>query len=589
MQLDLFATNSYTAYQLRRIIDTGILNVWDFRWAKPSGVMCDGTDDFPAWAAARDSVASGLAVHLHVPRGDYILSTPFVDNGRYVTVDQEAGATITGTVFVTRRINRLIPRTNIDVRGTPSGGYQTIGDVWNITNTSASTVGYGMRLNYINDGTPASGFDVAFGMVVNFKGLTTGAQALANWHIYHGPNNNTWQGGFVWGELNPVNRGPDMGWANKPGALPRWCGGIRFVPESQDATGDGGTGRNVTFAYTAARSGSVNIDGTYAKTYTIYMVEPDAVAPGGYAGYWNGSTSGTPTDWYTFLGAQDTFKAGINLTGATFQNNAGLMLDVGDKVSWFSAGSEVAYTLGASGYLTLFPGTSGYITANFPDASATGGNARGANAVDLSSVRTQATRVASGQYSTVTGGKNNAATNVGSVSIGGEDTIADGRYGVVSGAGSRNRTTYGKFAHAPGQFASGGDSQIAWQVPRVQTTNATTTAMTPNNGAVASDTAIVLPNNGVYAFTAEVVARDTSTNDCAMWTVSGLIKRGANAAATALVGSPTVTKPFSDAGAAAWTLTATAETTQGSVQLNATGEAGKTIRWVANLRTTEVA
>jgi hypothetical protein len=88
----------------------------------------------------------------------------------------------------------------------------------------------------------------------------------------------------------------------------------------------------------------------------------------------------------------------------------------------------------------------------------------------------------------------------------------------------------GKRAFASGDFgASIGDCQEGVHVLRRQTTDGTTSALSTNGSAPASGTALNLPNNSVYAFTAEVVARNTSTNDVSMWTVVGLIKRGANA------------------------------------------------------------
>ena len=97
-----------------------------------------------------------------------------------------------------------------------------------------------------------------------------------------------------------------------------------------------------------------------------------------------------------------------------------------------------------------------------------------------------------------------------------------------------------------------------------------------------------LPNNGTFAFNGTVVAKDAATGDSAMWTVMTLMKRGANASTTALVGTPTVTKVFADAGAAAWTIALTADTTNGGGVITVTGEAAKTIRWVSNIDSAEV-
>jgi len=316
-----------------------------------AGATADGVaNDLPAFVAIRDRASSGEAVHIrvpHIPGRSYVLSTAFTDNGRYVTVEKDAGAVITGTVFVTRYIDRLVPRTNEIVRGTPSGGYQTLGHVWDITNTS-TTVGYGLRVNYTNTALPTTGFDLAAGFICNWKGNLTGnMQGQVIWQIYATPNNNTWTGGFVAQELNPVNRGPDMGWVHKPGAHVRWHGGIRFVPESQDPTGDGGTGRHVTFAYTLAFSGSNNADGVRTRTYTGYMVEPDAIAPGGMAAYFNGSTSGTTSEHaVAMLSGQDAFKYGVKLNNITFStSNFAILIGNSHKIGWADSSNVVRLTI----------------------------------------------------------------------------------------------------------------------------------------------------------------------------------------------------------------------------------------------------
>lgn len=618
-KLEGYSVDGYVGQQIRRLNNPGIVNVWDFRTSKASGVMCDGTDDYPAFAAARDSVASGQAIRIHVPRGTYVLNTSVLDNGRIVFVDQEEGVTITGAgiIFTTGKSEKTGPREQISRRGTPAGGYTTLGEIWTYTNSSAATVGFGQRYNYTNTGAPASGFDLAYGIVANWQGMA-GAQGQCQWLLYHTPNSSTWTGGFVSHELNPVNRGPDMGWSNKPGSLSRWVGGVRFVPESQVFTGDGGTGRHVLFGFTVARPNANNTDGIKPRTYNGYLIEPDGIAPSGYGAYFNGSTSVTSSEWYTVLGVQDTFKAGIDFTAATFQSNYAGKLAAGQKWSWFTSGTENAYIAGASGYMALNPGSAGYFSATVPDSATAGGNARGTNATDWQNKRSAAAQVASGTESVIGGGSNNTASNTnatvaggttntasstnttvsggisnaasanGATVPGGNSNTANGSYSVATGSNSTARSQHGRIVHAAGTFAANGDAQLGLSVLRMSTSNNTATPMSANGTAPASTTVVALPNSSAYAFSGEIIARDTSTNDAAMWTVVGLIKRGANAAATAFVGSPTVTRVFNDAGAA-WTVAATADTTNGGLTFTVTGENAKTIRWVGNIRTTEVA
>jgi hypothetical protein len=92
------------------------------------------------------------------------------------------------------------------------------------------------------------------------------------------------------------------------------------------------------------------------------------------------------------------------------------------------------------------------------------------------------------------------------------------------------------------------------------------------------------------SFTIEVVARNTSTGMTGRWEVKGLIKRGANASSTALVGTTTVTLTNGDneAWIVAGAITITADTTYGALAITVTGAASTTIHWLAKILTTEI-
>jgi hypothetical protein len=108
------------------------------------------------------------------------------------------------------------------------------------------------------------------------------------------------------------------------------------------------------------------------------------------------------------------------------------------------------------------------------------------------------------------------------------------------------------------------------------TTNATPAELLL--GGTASQRALLL-NSSAFIFKLLTVARDNVLGDCKCWEITGGIKRGANAAATALVGTITKTVIGADTDAATWDLDAVADATNGSLKLNVTGEAAKTIRW----------
>lgn len=100
-------------------------------------------------------------------------------------------------------------------------------------------------------------------------------------------------------------------------------------------------------------------------------------------------------------------------------------------------------------------------------------------------------------------------------------------------------------------------------------------------------TKITLANDSTCKFEIHIVARRTTAdNESAAYVINGCIDRNGSAATTALVGTPTVTVIGEDI--AAWNVSVTADTVNGGPRILVTGEAGKTIRWVAFVRTVEV-
>jgi hypothetical protein len=285
----------------------------------------------------------------------------------------------------------------------------------------------------------------------------------------------------------------------------------------------------------------------------------------------------------------------------------------------------------------LKPKGTGAVQAHVADNTAAGGNKRGVNAVDWQTARNSAAQVASGSFSALLGGANNTISQAYSAGGGHGHTIngswafgwqrngsitashaagfgygntlsADGvfgagRYNVISGAQSAgfgyyntasatfcfvsghwaNANKSGQRAQASGRFAVQGDAQGSELVVRNSTSNATQTELFLNG----SSARITIANDTTWAFEALIVARRTDAdNESAAYRITGCIDRNANAASTALVGTPTVTVISEDT--VAWDVDAVADPTNGSLNFRVTGEAAKTIRWVGWVRLTEV-
>lgn len=306
----------------------------------------------------------------------------------------------------------------------------------------------------------------------------------------------------------------------------------------------------------------------------------------------------------------------------------------GGRVGWLAGGADA--NLDA---VVGQPRGNGAVLAQFPDGAATGGAARGSHAVDLQTVRSGATQVASGSHAVIAGGDRNSASGnratVGggqqnnasatqAIVAGGFSNLASGVTAVVAGGsantasgvsswvpGGSNATTrgvIGRGAWSSGQFGTVGDAQAGEYVLRAQTTDATGARMTSDGAAPGTSNIVNLPNNATYRLRFLVVAQQTAgtagtAGDCASWTAEIVLRRGASAAATSFVGGVSISATPSwtavtagtalasgirDTAAAPWTLTFGADTTNGGLALTATGEANKTIRWVARILSAEV-
>lgn len=193
----------------------------------------------------------------------------------------------------------------------------------------------------------------------------------------------------------------------------------------------------------------------------------------------------------------------------------------------------------------------------------------------------------SGSGSVVAGGVSNVASGQQGTVGGGSANTAGGTYSTISGgANGTTRGITGAEAYGSGLFSAAGDAQRRRFILRWATTDATPSALTADLSGVNTSNQVVLPNNGTFDFSVRVVAR--SSADQKSFLITGLITRGANAASTALVGTPTVTTIANSGGASAWTVAVSADTTNGCLAITVTGAAATNIKWVADAQTVEV-
>ena len=252
---------------------------------------------------------------------------------------------------------------------------------------------------------------------------------------------------------------------------------------------------------------------------------------------------------------------------------------------------------------------------------AAGGTGNNINAGNSAAIAGYSNTVGGGQ-SAVIAGNNNSASGTNSVVAGGGSNTASGFYAGVFASGSSNATSttssvigsdsstanssastvigglYGNTRSIAGSFVtpassgpianSGGVQQSAILILGRQTTNATATVLASNSSAATTTNQLILPNNSAYYVRGSVIANVTAGGDTSSWTFQGAIKRGANAASTTLVAAIVPTVVAQDAGASAWVLAITADTTNGGLAVTVTGAAATTIRWVCKLESVEV-
>jgi hypothetical protein len=154
-----------------------------------------------------------------------------------------------------------------------------------------------------------------------------------------------------------------------------------------------------------------------------------------------------PAGSTTTVGAIRTFTNGVNLGEVvkfredgqvTFTERVNVEAD--SLVTTQSSSVIAATTTDAN--LVIAPNGTGALIASIPDGTATGGNARGTDAVDLQMIRGNANQVASGNYSVIAGGSTNR-NNGGTYGFigGGLSNIVSSDYSTVSGGQSNTAST----------------------------------------------------------------------------------------------------------------------------------------------------
>ena len=290
-----------------------------------------------------------------------------------------------------------------------------------------------------------------------------------------------------------------------------------------------------------------------------------------------GRTASATQNYTTAIGfnsdadGSSSISIGLNTTsGSTYSTAFGVG---GTGIGAVTATGAGAMALGGS----YASGTDSFAAAIANNTSSYG--ATGSNSVAIG-LRAKASIA----YGTAIGGQDNTAGSY-SVVIGGVGNTASGAASFATGqytvAAQRCKVAFG--ASQSGVLQQGGILVL-----RSLTSDATPKQLYAGGSTVGSEQ-VILPNNSAYSFSGTIIARQdaASGSNYASWEIKGALLRDANAASTVL-GNGIINKLFATAGAAAWDIALTADTTNGGLAITATGAAAVNIRWVATVNTSEV-
>lgn len=344
---------------------------------------------------------------------------------------------------------------------------------------------------------------------------------------------------------------------------------------------------NKTAAYTVVSGDANSVINCTANTFTVSLTAAASLGSGFSCTIWNTGT-GTITvdpnstetiDGQTTLILREGEGFQIICDGTNWQTgNKKTMRGYAEKVESATLRGVVT---GANSVVL----NKSYASGSNSFAAAIGDNTNSYGANGVSSVALGQINLVSGNYSTAIGYYNQStATNTFAA---GSTCTASANRAWALGTQAVS-ATYGKYAYSCNGFSSvAGTAQTGKYVLSVTTSNATPTKLATSAGAADSTNQIILPNDSTYVFKIYVVARRTdANNESAGYEITGVIDRNASAGTTALVGTPTVTVIAEDT--AAWDVSVAADTTNGGLSITVTGEASKTINWVATAITTEV-
>lgn len=300
---------------------------------------------------------------------------------------------------------------------------------------------------------------------------------------------------------------------------------------------------------------------------------------------------------FTIPSSQVLISPGVSYNfGANTYGN--VIIDAGSNAATTTLGQAKGRTFNASGCVFIIAGTT------TPAATNVGNSATVINSPAILTYGAGSVSIggsaASGQSAIAIGSSGSTAgtfatgvgfgANAAGASSGAFGTSVYSPAARSFGVGSYSSTeSAGEFSFGHGGFVNNLDAKGMQIISHANTTDATPLELKvagSESYALNPTGVITLSNNAIYQFDCEIIGANAT--DTAGWNLKFIFKRGANAAASSLVGTVTTTTIGVSSGASAWAVSAAVDTTNGRPFITVTGAAATTIRWVGNYRVTKV-
>jgi hypothetical protein len=175
-----------------------------------------------------------------------------------------------------------------------------------------------------------------------------------------------------------------------------------------------------------------------------------------------------------------------------------------------------------------------------------------------------------------------SVSNLGANSV----AIGDRAYTSATGSfalGTQSRTFQQyQFTYAGGQFAALGDAQGSMYILRKATTDTTASVLTTDGAAAGASNQIEVQTDQCLTFDGTITAMQNGAQAFASFKIEGLL---VNDGGTTTLANSAITIIDNQSS---WGMALSADNTNNALAITVTGEASHNIRWVANIRTSEV-